>query len=97
MIDAKKPTSAKEVRSMWHKALKKAVETYGVQSQMIIAVEEMSELTKEISKNIRGQDNLDHMAEEIADVEIIWSNLRLRSTFTVRLTNGIAQSWTGWS
>lgn len=62
---------------MWHKALKQAVETYGVQSQMIIAVEEMSELTKEISKNIRGQDNLDHMAEEIADVEIMLEQLKI--------------------
>ena len=62
---------------MWRKALKQAIETYGVQSQMIIAVEEMSELTKEISKNIRGQDNLDHMAEEIADVEIMLEQLKI--------------------
>ena len=52
-----------------------AAEKWGKQAQQIMATEEMAELTKEISKNIRGYDNLDEMAEEIADVEIMLEQL----------------------
>ena len=48
-----------------------ALETFGEDSQVMIAIEEMSELTKELCKNGRGQENTTHIAEEIADVEIM--------------------------
>ena len=48
-----------------------ALETFGKSSQMQVAIEEMSELTKELCKNGRGQENATHIAEEIADVEIM--------------------------
>ena len=48
-----------------------AVNVYGKTSQCTVCMEEMAELTKELSKNLRGQDNAAHIAEEIADVEII--------------------------
>ena len=48
-----------------------ALETFGKSSQMQVAIEEMSELTKELCKNGRGQENTTHIAEEIADVEIM--------------------------
>ena len=51
-----------------------AVRAYGKQSQLVMAMEEMSELTKELSKNLRGADNSKALAEEIADVEIIRRN-----------------------
>ena len=51
------------------------VAKWGKQAQQIMATEEMAELTKEISKNIRGYDNLDEIAEEIADVEIMLEQL----------------------
>lgn len=54
-----------------------AVVTYGKAPQLIVAVEEMSELTKEISKELRGSGKPDHMAEEMADVEIMLAQLRL--------------------
>ena len=44
---------------------------YGIANQMPIAIEEMSELTKEICKYIRGNDNLNDLVEEIADVQIM--------------------------
>lgn len=47
-----------------------AVNVYGKTSQCTVCMEEMAELTKELSKNLRGQDNAAHIAEEIADVEI---------------------------
>lgn len=47
-----------------------ACEKYGVPSQAGMAIEEMSELTKELCKFLRGQADIAHIAEEIADVEI---------------------------
>lgn len=48
-----------------------ALEAFGAGSQVMIAIEEMSKLTKELCKNGRGQENTTHIAEEIADVEIM--------------------------
>lgn len=48
-----------------------ALETFGKESQMTMAIEEMSELTKELCKRCRGRDNVEALAEEIADVEIM--------------------------
>ena len=48
-----------------------ALETFGKELQVTMAIEEMSELTKELCKNSRGQKNTTHIAEEIADVEIM--------------------------
>ena len=53
-----------------------AVRTYGKQSQIVLAMEEMSELTKELSKNLRGRNNTIALAEEIADVEIMLEQLK---------------------
>lgn len=39
--------------------------------QLIVVIEELSELVKAISKYVRGEKNLDLVAEEIADVEIM--------------------------
>lgn len=45
--------------------------------QMLQAVEEMSELIKEIMKNVnRKKDNTEQLAEETADVEIILGQLK---------------------
>lgn len=58
-----------------------AVRAYGKQSQLVMAMEEMSELTseltKELSKNLRGADNAKALAEEIADVEIMLEQLKV--------------------
>jgi len=39
--------------------------------QYIMLFEEMAELTKEISKHMRGKQNQTEIAEEIADVQIM--------------------------
>ena len=54
-----------------------ALETFGADSQVMIAIEEMSELTKELCKNGRGQENTTHIAEEIADVEIMLCQMKM--------------------
>lgn len=48
-----------------------ALEAFGAEAQMVISIEEMSELTKELCKHRRGRDNVEAIAEEIADVEIM--------------------------
>lgn len=58
-------------------AIIEAIKTFGKDSQCKIAIEEMAELTKEICKNFRGFDNVDHIAEEIADVKIILMQLEI--------------------
>lgn len=52
------------------------VDAWGKQSQILMLLEEMSELQKEILKNInRGRDNLNELAEETADVLIMAERL----------------------
>lgn len=52
-----------------------ALRTFGVESQAVVAIEEMSELQKELCKLLRGKPNIDHIAEEIADVEIMLAQM----------------------
>lgn len=54
-----------------------AIVTYGAEKQQIVAVEELSELQKEICKALRGNDNIDSLTEEIADVEIMIDQIKL--------------------
>lgn len=54
-----------------------AIEHYGRESQMVVAIEELSELVKELTKNLRGENNEGHIAEEIADVHIMLDQLEL--------------------
>lgn len=57
--------------------LREAINHYGPDAQMNVAVEECSELQKEICKHFRGCDNRDHLAEEVADVAIMLQQLIL--------------------
>lgn len=50
---------------------REALEAFGAEAQMVMAIEEMSELTKELCKHRRGRDNVEAIAEEVADVEIM--------------------------
>ncbi len=52
-----------------------AVKTYGKESQLIVAIEELSELIKELTKHLRGENNVDHISEEMADVLIMLEQL----------------------
>ena len=54
-----------------------AIEKWGADKQITVAVEEMAELTKEICKAKRGMTDFRHIAEEIADVTIMMEQLRL--------------------
>lgn len=54
-----------------------AVAILGKKSQCIMAMEEMSELTKAITKNLRGKHNVADISEEMADVEIMLEQLKV--------------------
>ena len=57
--------------------IERAIETYGVDMQLTVAVEELSELTKEICKCKRGADNLECIVEEMADCYIMLKQLEI--------------------
>ena len=57
--------------------LERAIETYGKDMQLNVAVEELSELIKEICKHKRGADNIDNIVEELADCYIMLNQLEI--------------------
>lgn len=57
--------------------LKQAIDRYGKTLQTFVAIEEMSELIKELTKNMRGNDNHEAMVEEIADVYIMLDQIQI--------------------
>jgi NTP pyrophosphatase (non-canonical NTP hydrolase) len=53
-----------------------AIQTFGERNQTVVAIEELSELQKELCKLLRGNcDNDEHIAEEVADVQIMLAQL----------------------
>lgn len=56
---------------------KAAIEAFGKESQKDIFIEESAELTKELLKERRGEDNLTAILEEMADVEIMLDQMKL--------------------
>ena len=54
-----------------------ALTTWGAEAQTFMVMEEMSELQKELCKNVWGADNRDAIAEEIADVEIMLAQMKI--------------------
>lgn len=53
-----------------------ALSTFGPNMQLVVALEEMAELQKEITKCLRGNPNPMHLAEEVADATIMLEQLR---------------------
>lgn len=54
-----------------------AVKHFGSDSRILLAIEEMAELQKELCKHSRGRDNYYNIAEEIADVQIMLEQLMI--------------------
>lgn len=55
----------------------KIIKKFGKEAQMIVAIEECSELQKAITKLLRGYDYITALSEEIADVEIMIEQLKI--------------------
>ena len=78
LIDHKKPTAGNPIPyEQRARVYTNALIHYGDRTQMIVAIEELSECQKEICKILRGGENFPHLAEEIADATIMLEQLRL--------------------
>ena len=59
------------------KILGTALSFYGCEIQQVIAIEELSELQKELCKSLRSGADRPHISEEIADVQIMLEQMML--------------------
>ena len=57
--------------------MRSAIGKNGRAMQTVVAIEEMSELQKELSKFIRGKGNRENLIEEMADVLIMITQIQL--------------------
>lgn len=81
-----------EMRTLCSRALR----AWGAEMQSVVAAEELSELQKELCKSVRGEDNADAIAEEIADVQIMLEQMLLLHDLPGRCGR-VAQAETGTS
>jgi NTP pyrophosphatase (non-canonical NTP hydrolase) len=63
--------------------LRQAIEEYGADHQLTVAIEELSELIKEICKCKRGENNRNRIIEEMADCYIMLEQIQL--IFSIRM------------
>lgn len=54
-----------------------ALDEWGKDLQVIMAIEEMAELTQALTKDLRGIPDSDNILEEMADVEIMLTQLKI--------------------
>ena len=57
--------------------LHEVIEQNGKERQLYICIEELSELAKELCKDLRGIGVQEHIDEEMADVAIIMEQLKI--------------------
>lgn len=57
--------------------LQQIINHYGHESQKAMLFEEMAELQKEVCKELRGKGDIQHIAEELADVYIMIQQMQL--------------------
>lgn len=57
--------------------MRAAIRKNGKAMQTVVAIEELSELQKELSKFIRGKGNRDNLIEEVADALIMITQIQL--------------------
>ena len=62
---------------------------YGKDSQVLVAIEEMSELTKELCKYFRRYDRRNEIIEELADAEIMLEQLKCLFDIHTEVSNEI--------
>ena len=57
--------------------IERAIEAYGKDMQLNVAIEEFSELIKELCKNKRGNDNRENIIVELADCYIMMEQIEI--------------------
>lgn len=63
---------------------------YGDRHQMVVAVEELAECIQAICKILRGGENFDHLAEEVADALICLEQVRMMFNIDERVEEYMA-------
>ena len=74
------------------KILEKAIETYGKDMQLNVAIEELSELIKEICKSKRGANNREAIIEELADCYIMLEQVAIIFDIPNHAINEVAEA-----
>ena len=75
-----------------HKILEKAIRVWGKTPQLLMVLEEMSELQKEILKNLnRHKNNLAELIEETIDVEVTLAQLKIIYGIEDRVAQGFSE------
>lgn len=57
--------------------MKTAIKAFGPKLQTVVAIEEMSELQKELTKFLRGNGKKKHLTEEVADALIMITQVQI--------------------
>ena len=68
---------------------KRAINKWGEPSQLLMVIEEMAELTHEITRDLRMDGTNCSIAEELADVEIMLEQLRIMRPATAKAADQI--------
>ena len=63
--------------SMFKNVMKKSIALHGKAIKEVICMEEMAELTQQLSKDIRGKLDRDHLVEDFSDVVICMEMLKI--------------------
>ena len=57
--------------------IENALEKWGSMSELVVTIEELSELQKEVTKQIRNEGKMENLVEEMADVYIVKEYLKM--------------------
>ena len=70
--------------------LEKICQHYGIRGQLKKLSEEVFELQEAVVDNVWDVDgNTDHIAEELADVMVLWEQIRLHYEVPIQVIQGI--------
>ena len=76
---------------MKEEKLEAIIEYFGENNQKVKAVEELSELIKELTKDINGDGNANNILEELVDCWIMINQLQMIYGFTLYSINELAK------
>lgn len=74
------------------KMCEKALEKWGVDAQLVMVIEECSELIKEATKSLRGHQRRENIKDELADVVVMCEQLRIILGLTEEDLENIAEA-----
>ena len=57
--------------------IENALDKWGSMSELVVTIEELSELQKEVTKQIRNEGKMENLVEEMADVYIVMEYLKM--------------------